>query len=206
MPSALLPPNATALERMLADTPELDRLTPEVIATLWDASTCPVANLPWLAWALSVDDWDESWPEATQRAVISGSIALHKKKGTPWAIKEAVAQTGYRALMTEWWQMTPRGTPHTFAVDVEVSDRGIDIPTQTAIERRIDAVKPARSHYTLRVLGVSRASVRHAVVTLSGEVTEVFPYSVTTITAQPSAGPRIGIGQQSWMTTEIRPQ
>lgn len=95
--SLLLPPNQTRLEASLANAAALPH-TPEVLAMLWDAQHCPVQLLPWLAWALSVDEWDEAWTEAQKRAQVLESIALHRKKGTPWAVKTALAAIGYPVL------------------------------------------------------------------------------------------------------------
>lgn len=204
MPSALLPPNATALERMLADTPELDRLTPEIIATLWDAGACPVANLPWLAWALSVDDWDENWPEATQRAVIAGSIAIHRKKGTRWAVSTAVAQLGYGNEIVEWWQQTPRGTPGTFRLDLDISQLGITLPTLRTVGSRIDSAKAARSHYTLRMVSHQQITLGAASVAISRTSTNVLPFFDTSLTAPPCAV-TIGAALCTRIKTEVRP-
>ena len=95
--SPLLPPNQTRLEASLAHAAALPH-TPEVLTQLWDAQHCPVQLLPWLAWALSVDEWDEAWTEAQKRAQVLESIALHRKKGTPWAVKTALAAIGYPVL------------------------------------------------------------------------------------------------------------
>jgi len=64
-------------------------------ATLWTPATCPAALLPWLAWALSVDEWDGTWPEERQRAVIAASVAVHRRKGTRGAVVAALAAAGY---------------------------------------------------------------------------------------------------------------
>lgn len=92
----LLPPNSTTLEKALAQTmaPELDP-SADLIRTLWNPETCPLQLLPWLAWALSVDLWDESWSEEVKRAAVAGSIAWHRKKGTPWAVKQVLASIGF---------------------------------------------------------------------------------------------------------------
>lgn len=95
--SPLLPPNQTRLEASLANAAALPH-APEVLAQLWDAQRCPVQLLPWLAWALSVDEWSEAWTEAQKRAQVLESIALHRKKGTPWAVKTALAAIGYPVL------------------------------------------------------------------------------------------------------------
>lgn len=91
--ATLLPPNATALERALAASAPLD--LPVRIGTLWNAETCPAELLPWLAWALSVDFWSLAGNEAQQRGLIANAITWHRKRGTPWALKQALATVGY---------------------------------------------------------------------------------------------------------------
>jgi len=95
--SDLLPPNSTQLEHALAASSDVDQL-PVELRTLWSAKHCPAAFLPYLAWALSVDFWDMATTEAQQRALIAGAIAWHRKRGTPWAIKQALAAIGYPVL------------------------------------------------------------------------------------------------------------
>lgn len=82
----LLPGNATHLERALAGaTGRLGNVaTPLRDLFRWD--TCPAELLPWLAWEMSVDLWDNNWPEARKRAIIRESFDLHRAKGTIYAI------------------------------------------------------------------------------------------------------------------------
>lgn len=99
---SLLPPNATALERRAAQVCAWDasanrdtRMRADLIPTLWNADTCPVHLLPVLAWAESVDSWDPAWPEATKRAVINASRAVHRHKGTVGAVESVLASLGH---------------------------------------------------------------------------------------------------------------
>ena len=102
---SILPPSSTATERAL----ELSLARPEALpvdaASLWTPETCPASFLPWLAHSLSVDDWDAGWSEQTQRDVIAASVEIHRRKGTVWAIKAAMAAMGYGdATIIEGWQ------------------------------------------------------------------------------------------------------
>ncbi|CAE6810733.1 hypothetical protein R69658_05389 [Paraburkholderia aspalathi] len=94
MRDALLPANQTPLEAALA-TVMAPRVDPEVLRTLWDADRCPAGWLPWLAWALAVDGWGLAESEEARRALIKGSLALHRKKGTPWAVREVIRRLGF---------------------------------------------------------------------------------------------------------------
>ncbi|EOI3518257.1 phage tail protein I, partial [Cronobacter muytjensii] len=61
--------------------------TPAPLRRLWGTETCPASLLPWLAWAFSVDRWDESWPEETKRDVIRSAYYIHCHKGTIGAVR-----------------------------------------------------------------------------------------------------------------------
>ena len=118
MNDILLPPSASELERHLeAVTARLGHV-PTPLRPLWNPWTCPVETLPWLAWALSVDEWDATWPEAVRRRVIANSVAIHRCKGTPDAVLQALNYLEIEPELTEWWQY--RGTPHTFRLSLAI--------------------------------------------------------------------------------------
>lgn len=94
-PATLLPPSSTAFERA-ADQAAAARLAalPALVNGLWNAATCPAALLPYLAWALSVDEWNEGWGEDKKRAVIAEARHVHQHKGTVSAIRRALQSMG----------------------------------------------------------------------------------------------------------------
>jgi len=201
--NSLLPPNATFLERAVEQASGINALQVP-IDTLWNPATCPVSHLPWLAWALSVDDWDITWDETTQRRVIAASIEIHRRKGTVAAVRAAITMLGHTGRLVEWWQTTPPGVPHTFLAEVEIGNRGLDDTAVTAIDRQIAAVKPARSHYTLRMVGRSICAINVASAALSGEVVTVQPFQLTEIDA-PAATDIVGIGVHVYGPTTVYP-
>lgn len=84
--ASLLPPNASATERALDDV--LSRAPdPSAVADLWNPATCPAALLPWLAWALSADEWDAAWSEAAQRSYLAAQVDIHRHKGAVASIR-----------------------------------------------------------------------------------------------------------------------
>lgn len=144
MTATLLPPNATAQERALDLTTARLGEVAIGIRTLWDADNCPVALLPWLAWALSVDVWDATWTEAQKRQAIRDSVGIHRRKGTKGALITALAP--YAAQIIEWFNDSPVGQPFTFIVEVAPENEA-QLSTIIAI---IERVKNARSHYSFR--------------------------------------------------------
>lgn len=93
--SDLLPQNSTPLERDLAQAlAEIENMdTPAQL--MWNPDRIPASFLPWLAWTLSVDDWDPGWSEMRKREVIKGSVALHRTKGTRASVEMALEVMGY---------------------------------------------------------------------------------------------------------------
>lgn len=136
---------------------------------LWNPETCPDSVLPWLAWALSVDNWDAAWPAERKRAVIAAAVAIHRKKGTPWSVKAALDAAGYgTATLIEHTDAAvfdgavPRdGTRTRAAADHwaeyrVILDRPMTIAQAEAVRRILSTVAPARCH--LKVLDYTRAA------------------------------------------------
>lgn len=92
--TSLLPYNATKAEMALEETGR-HAIDLPVPAGFLDPQVCPEALLPWLAWSLSVDEWDDGWPVDRKRSVIAASIEVHRHKGTVWAIRRALAAAGF---------------------------------------------------------------------------------------------------------------
>jgi len=93
--NSLLPNNATELERAAESLSSRISVLPVTIDTLWSPMSCPAEYLPWLAWAVSVDDWDTNWSEIQKRNAINESIYIHQTKGTIGSIKRALSALGY---------------------------------------------------------------------------------------------------------------
>lgn len=94
--SSLLPPNTSPLERNLEQAMRFDLPVP--IRELWSIEDCPDHLLPWLGWTLGVDFWALADTPRKRRDLIKNAIAWHKKRGTPWAIRQALATIGYPVL------------------------------------------------------------------------------------------------------------
>ena len=109
---SLLPPNATPLERgmELAARQPIDL----PIRKLWSPSDCPVALLPYLAWALGVEDWDSDWPAPVKRAAVAQAAAIHREKGTLAGLKRLLDTSGADYEYVE----RPAGVPMTARLSI----------------------------------------------------------------------------------------
>lgn len=152
--ATLLPPNTTAAERSLEQATARIGAVPVPIATLWNPDECPENLLPYLAWALSVDNWNSNWPVATKRAMLRAAVPLHRIKGTRRSVEIALAALGFRVDIVEGFE--DGGTPHTFRLDAygdEIIGSGFapDQALVDTVDKLIQNIKPVRSHHTLRV-------------------------------------------------------
>lgn len=147
----ILPTNASPLEQRAAQCLQLALHNPIPIADLINPDRCPVALLPYLAWAFSVDKWDENWTEAVKRLAIKQAFFIHKHKGTISAIRRVVEPIGYLSEVKEWWQENPQGIPGTFSLAIDVSENGINEETHRELLRLVDDVKPVSRHLTLSI-------------------------------------------------------
>jgi len=148
--SSLLPRNATSAERAIEEA--ISRLddVPVPLRTLWNADTCPIELLPWLAWALSIDAWKSYWPEHVRRARVRTAIDIQRRKGTSDSVRKVIEAFGGSVQLREWWQQEPRGVPHTFEMVVTVSGGDGEVATAqfvTDVITEVERTKPVRSHF-----------------------------------------------------------
>ena len=124
---------------------------PVPLRALWHPATCPEALLPWLAWALSIDSWKAYWPIEVKRARVATAIAIQRRKGTIQSIREVIDSFGGAVEVTEWWQQTPKGVPHTFHLLLTLAGQGGELATAEYVDdviAEIQRTKPVRSHFT----------------------------------------------------------
>ncbi|WP_460107457.1 phage tail protein I [Pseudomonas sp. H1_F01] len=171
---SLLPLNSTQLERAIEAA--IDETTEIPLRTLYNPDTCPAHLLYQLAWAWSVDRWDEAWPEAVKRSVIRSSFYVHAHKGTIGALRRVVEPFGYLIEVVEWFQTEPKGVPGTFALKIGVSDEGISEETYQELTWLIDDARPVSRHMT--GLAISLETTGHlniGVALYEGDEIDVYP-------------------------------
>ncbi|ODS44607.1 phage tail protein I [Pasteurella multocida] len=172
----LLPTGSTTLEKRAAQIMKSAVENPIIIADLINPDRCPVNLLPYLAWAFSVDKWDENWSEEVKRIAIKQSFFIHKHKGTIVAVKRVVEPIGYLVELKEWFQTQPQGTAGTFSLTVEVSETGLNEHTYNELVRLVNDVKPVSRHLSQLAIAVSPTGTMHAFLAQnSGEIISVYP-------------------------------
>lgn len=144
MMSNILPPNATKLERDLYETIEgrLNELSVPT-DTLWSPKNCPVQFLPWLAWQLHIDNWDNNLAESQKRELISKSVKIHKHKGTRGSLEDVLNSFNLGLDIKEWFEYG--GNPYYFKIIVDIFERGIDENTLDLVRKLVNGYKNTRS-------------------------------------------------------------
>lgn len=111
-------------------------------------------QLDHIAYSFDLTTWRDSWSLSQKRQVAKTVVAQKCRMGTLSAVKKVLASLGSAVSITEWWQKSPRGTPHTFEVVASISqiDGGLNQESQEDFFRLLDEAKPVRSHYTFTIV------------------------------------------------------
>lgn len=176
--NSLLPTGSTVLERRAAEACAGISDLNAPLRDLWNPDRCPAKFLPYLAWAFSVDRWDEKWTTAEKRQAVKDAFYIHRRKGTIAAIRRVIETLGYSMSIEEWWQVAdPAGT---FRLAIDVNDIVITEAMISELERLIGDTKPVSRHLAQislvrRVQGVAFVGV----AAFMGEIVTVYPEGMT---------------------------
>ena len=146
---SLLPPNATPFERALEAALAQDVDIP--IRKLWSSADCPAALLPYLAWALGVEEWDPDWPVAVRRAAVANAIAVHREKGTLAGLKRVLDTAGAEYEYVE----RPSGVPMTARLSI-LNSNAVYLPD---VARAVNRVKRASLDLDIELLSAAAGQI-----------------------------------------------
>lgn len=174
--SHLLPVGASKLEKCAAECLKQAVENPILIADLINPERCPEAFLPYLAWSLSVDKWDENWSAEVKRIAIKQSYFIHQHKGTIAAVKRVIEPIGYLIELKEWFNTKPQGKPGSFSLTVEVPESGLTEQTYNELVRLINDVKPVSRHLDTLAIAISPTGILYQQVGQQiGEILTIYP-------------------------------
>ncbi|MFJ3074564.1 phage tail protein I [Pseudomonas sp. NPDC087029] len=171
---SLLPLNRTPLERAIESACDEDLKVN--LRLLYNPDSCPAHLLYHLAWAWSVDRWEDSWSDEIKRSVIRSTFFVHAHKGTLGALRRVVEPFGYMIEVQEWWQATPPAAAGTFALKIGVSDAGISESTYQELSSLIDDARPVSRHLTGLVISLeSRGALQVGCAIQDGDELDIYP-------------------------------
>ena len=172
--NSLLPPGSSALERRLAQACSGISDLNVPLRDLWNPWKCPAKFLPYLAWAFSVDRWEETWTETEKRQAVSDAFWIHQRKGTVAAVKRVIEGFGYSMTLDEWWEVAdPAGT---FRLSVDLNEIGITEAMLKELERLINETKPVSRHLArLDVISRTSGSIYMGAALYTGDIVTIYP-------------------------------
>lgn len=184
MSDDLLPSNATSTERKLSLVGSRIMSIPIPVADVWSSQNAPENVLPWLAWALSVDNWDKNWTVEQKRAVIADAPVSQKIKGTIGAVESNLLALGVTIRIQEWFNQIPKGDPYTYILWLDVHD---DILDKKKLDRILDIIatkKNLRSHMqTVRISAKAEKEAFAAANTRAGHHIHITGFTRPTVFA-----------------------
>lgn len=157
---SILPVSASRAERVVDSTAGdmLAEIAVCLIRYVKNPDLCPTELLPWLAWEMSVDTWNEHWTEAEKRAAIKRAAYIHRHRGTKAALNESLADSPFRSQIVEWYEQTPPGEPYTFRLNVEQKDLPVLMSDHQDLKHAVLRAKNLRSWFSIHVYGNCRGN------------------------------------------------
>ncbi|WP_338859433.1 phage tail protein I [Serratia marcescens] len=180
--NSLLPPGSSQLERRAAEACAGISDLNVPLRDLWNPARCPVTFLPYLAWAFSVDRWDEKWTAAEKRKAVTDAFYIHRRKGTVAAIRRVIEAMGFSMTIAEWWEVAgPRGT---FSLTVDINEVGVTDDLLNELERLIGDARPVSRHLAgVTISTTTRGEYYAAAAMLTGDEMTIYPNYVSTMRA-----------------------
>ncbi|BEN59729.1 phage tail protein I [Serratia marcescens] len=175
--NSLLPSGSSPLERRAAEACAGISDLSVPLRDLWNPARCPVKFLPYLAWAFSVDRWDEKWTAAEKRKAVTDAFYIHRRKGTVAAIRRVIEAMGFSMSIAEWWEVAdPRGT---FRLTIDVNDVGITDEIVKELDRLIGDAKPVSRHIAGIVIATRTTGIISIGATVThGDIITIYPQDV----------------------------
>ncbi|MDF3822684.1 phage tail protein I [Leptospira sp. 96542] len=149
--TSLLPPNATPLDRAMERVMVKHLCAiPQPHRDLWNPDKCPVRLLPWLAWALGANYWNDAWSESRKRRYVKQALGSSRNLGVKKGVMQIVQALGGAVTVVEWFEKTPPGPPNTFEayLDVGTVSPAAAAAAYSEMVNEIQRVKPVRAHFT----------------------------------------------------------
>lgn len=139
----------------------------------------PVLDL--LAWQYHVDNYEPlSLPIEQKRAQVRDAILIHRKKGTPWALKQELKNIGFPVEIDE-----DTGQPYIFDIKVLLNGQADTTAVYNAAVKAAKRAKNVRSKIgTIGMKAKTKGTIYPAAATVCGITVTVYPWAERNISAE----------------------
>ena len=143
----LLPHSILSDEKVVFAAKSLDGEMGSVSSSIFEAlilsriDELPAEIVDLLAWQFHVDFYDPALSLTAKRNLVKSSILVHKRKGTPWAVRQVCNDAFGYAEIIEWFDYG--GEPYHFSILTEGSL--VDSVAWQSFFRALESAKNVRS-------------------------------------------------------------
>lgn len=177
---SLLPPTTSDIERRLESLGERYSLG-SAYQDLWNPWLCPEPLLIYLAWALSVDEWNDSWAESVKRNVCASSIDIHRMKGTTKSMQDSIDTLGHNAEIKYRYD-DPEIPKGKFRIRIKANDVPITDALYQEMLRVVNSSKRGTLHLDgFSVSSSSRLESQKVIASVIGERISTKPIGISSI-------------------------
>lgn len=155
IPSGILDDSTLAFNELIDRLGEIP--LDQLLTCLVDNVTA--AALPHLAEQFHItglEGWSFSVTETDRRELIKNSIAMHRYKGTPYAVKRVLETLALSGEVQEWFEYG--GEPYHFKMWIDIGERGMSAATVSMLDDMITSWKNTRSFLEVINLRLSVAA------------------------------------------------
>lgn len=126
------------------------------------------------------EGWNLARADGERRALIKRAIEIHRRKGTPWAVRTALSTAigGTDIALQEWFEYG--GEPYRFRLTLDIPPAGLRAEGLENARRLVEATKNVRSW--LDYIGTSASipcPLRHGLAVVCATRSEIKPWEPT---------------------------
>ncbi len=170
----LLPPNTTQFEKDLCAITTAKYKTPIDLKTLVQPYKVPEHLLPFLAWSVATDNWQDNLTFNQKQNLVASSIDVHRKKGTRGAMNSALKALDFSVDFKEWFNAKPLNAPFTFNIQINIDNKPLPLKKYNQILKTIASAKNSRSHLSkISVFSKISASFIYGAFIKTGAITYI---------------------------------
>ena len=148
--------------------------TPIDLKTLVQPHKVPEHLLPFLAWSVATDNWQDNLTFNQKQNLVASSIDVHRKKGTRGAMNSALKALDFSVDFKEWFNAKPINAPFTFNIQINIDDKPLPLKKYNQILKTIASAKNSRSHLSkISVFSKTSASFIYGAFIKTGAITYI---------------------------------
>ncbi len=151
-----------------------------------------------LAYDIHVDWYDYSYPLEIKREILKGSVKVHKRMGTKYAVEKALRAIYQKSRVKEWFEYG--GEPGHFRVILNAGDNNLRLDIADMV-KQINIYKRLSAH--LDSIHIEKSKSTRVYVAVGKETLVKVRHKIEPYQKKVQKEARIGIASYKWMRVRI---